>query len=508
MEQRSTNKQIANNTIMLYIRMAVIMIVQLYTSRIILDALGISDYGLYNVVGGIVVMFGFINTTLSASTQRYITFELGGGDLEKLKSVFRSSIQLHIIIAILIAVVCEPVGLWLIFNKLQIPEGQLNTTIWVFQISIATFVMSVLTVPYNATIIAHERMSIYAYISVIEVLLKLASVYILLLVNNNRLIIYSLMGLFISSGIRSFYMMYCKKHFEESHYTHIVDKGQLKEMLNFSGWNLVAHIASVLNTQGLNILLNIFFGPTVNAARGIAVQVQVALNQFCTNFLVAVNPELTKSYAAGEYEKSISLMHRASKFGFYLLLMVTLPFFWEADAILGIWLKQVPQDTAIFIKILLLCLLIWAFTNPMTTVAYATGHIKRLNTVCGVIVVIALPISWLVLKQGSPAYSVFLVVLILEIISLIARMIIVRSVIHFSVTNFIKDVFVRSFVVALSSSILPCFLHYYLNQSIYHSIIVCVSAVLSVIISSFYLGMNSVERAFIISMVKLHISKQ
>ena len=201
-------------------------------------------------------------------------------------------------------------------------------------------------------------------------------------------------------------------------------------------------------------------------------------------------------------------MHRASKFGFYLLLMVTLPFFWEADAILGIWLKQVPQDTAIFIKILLLCLLIWAFTNPMTTVAYATGHIKRLNTVCGVIVVIALPISWLVLKQGSPAYSVFLVVLILEIISLIARMIIVRSVIHFSVTNFIKDVFVRSFVVALSSSILPCFLHYYLNQSIYHSIIVCVSAVLSVIISSFYLGMNSVERAFIISMVKLHISKQ
>lgn len=501
-QDRSSNKDIAQNAFLLYIRMAVMMLIQIYTSRLILIALGVSDYGLYNVIGGIVVMFSFLNGALSGSTQRYLTYELGRGDYKRLQTIFSSSLQLHFCIALIIIIISEPVGLWFIYNEMQIPKGQLSTAVWVFQVSMITFFVSVIAVPYNSVIIAHERMSVFAYLSIAEGVLKLIIVYLLLMIDKNRLIAYSLYTFLVSLGILLLYFSYCRKNFEETRYTHLLDKELLRSMMSFSGWNLLGHIAAVLNTQGLNLLLNIYFGPVANAARGIAVQVQVTLNQFCGNFLTAVNPELTKSYAAGEYEKSISLMFRASRFAFYLLLLVILPVFIEANGILSIWLKEVPPSTAVYLRILLLCLLIWTYTNPMTTVAYATGHIRKLNIVCGLIVLSALPVSWILLEIGFPSYSVFVVVFVLEIISLFARILILRNVVNFSIRSFISDVLFRTFVVGLTSIILPVVLHFYLTPSIINTIAICIISVFSVIFCALCFGMNRTERLFLYGFIQ------
>lgn len=507
-ENRSSNRQIAKNAVLLYIRMGIIMLVQLYTSRVVLMALGFTDYGLYNVIGGIVVLFSFINGAMTGSTERYILYELGKGDFESLKSVFRSSIQLHAIIAVIIVVLTEPVGLWLIFNEMQIPEGRLTTALIVFQLSIVSTVINVLCVPYNATIIAHERMNIFAYVSIVDVLVRLLIVYLLLLIEDGRLVAYAAMLLVAQLGLRLFYGYYCHRHFKETIYTHIINKPQLKEMISFSGWNLLGNIAAVLNTQGLNILLNIFFGPVVNAARGIAVAVQMNVNQFSGNFQTAIIPELTKSYAAGEYNKTLVLMHRACRFSFFLLFIVVLPILFEADGILEVWLKDVPADSPLFVRILLLCLLIWAVTGPLTTVAYASGDIKRLNTVCSIIVLTALPISWLVLKAGAPAYSVFLVVLVVEIFSFAARLLILRGIIHYSIRSFINDVLQRIIIVALFSFVVTLIPFVYIPSGILRMLVVCVVAVGTAIFSSLFLGMSKGEREFIYNIVVSRIKRR
>lgn len=504
---QSSNIQIAKNTVVLYLRMIVTMIVNLYTSRLVLEALGISDYGLYNVVGGIVVMFGFLNGAMTGATQRYITFELGRGNIDTLKSVFRSSLQLHIIISILIILLAEPVGLWLMYNKMQIPVDRMIAAFWVFQLSIATFVTGIISVPYNASIIAHERMSIFAYVSITEVFLKLLFVYLLFISSDNRLVLYAFYAFIIQVGIRVYYGHYCKKHFEETNYKHKVDRRQLRGMLSFSGWNMFGNIAAVLNTQGLNLLLNMFFGPTVNASRGIAVQVQAIVSQFSGNFTTAINPGLTKSYAAGEHDNTITLMKRASRFSFFLLFMITLPLLAETEPILSLWLKEVPDNTAIFVRIILVCQLIWTYTMPMTTVAYATGKIKKVNTVCGSIVLVTLPISWGLLKMGEPAYTVFLVYTFFEFISMIVRMMILRSIVQFSIRNFIFDVFGRTLSVAIMSSIIVFNIRFLFPTSIISSLVICCISVMVVIIFALFVGIKKEERIYLLNILRSRISK-
>lgn len=508
MIDRSSNSQIAKNTVMLYFRMAVTMLVQLYTSRLVLMALGFSDYGLYNVVGGIVILFGFMDGAMRGTTQRYITYELGKGNFESLRSVFSSSVQLHVLIAVLVIILSELVGSWLIYNEMQIPEGRLIDVLYVFQISILASVTNIIFVPYNAAIVAHERMSIFAYVSIAEVLVRLLLVYLLLLLDSNRLIAYAVMVFVSQLAFKLFYFFYCRKHFKETIYTHRINKKQLKEMCAFSGWNLWGNVAVALNTQGLNILLNMYFGPVVNAARGIAVQVQTNMYQFSGNFQTAVIPELTKSYAAGEHSKTLSLMYRASRFSFYLLYLVTLPVLLETDAILNLWLKDVPDNSVLFVRILLICQLIFAMEGPLSTVAYATGDIKKLNIVCGLIVLFALPVSWMILKMGAPAYSVFLIVLVLELVSFIARLQIVSESVNFSMSGYFVDVILKSSAVAISSLAFAGTLYYYLpSNDILTVLIVCSAAMASVAMTALYLGMSTSEREFVYNIVKSHIRK-
>lgn len=313
----SNNKRIAKNTLLLYARMLFTMAVSLFTSRVILNTLGVEDFGIYNVVGGVVAMFGFINSSMTSATQRYITFALGIGDEKRLQTVFSTTLQIHTLIAVLIVLLGETIGLWFLYNKMQIPIERMEAAFWVLQCSIVAAVVMIISVPYNADIIAHEKMSAFAYISVLEVVLKLVIVYILIVFTVDKLILYSFLLLDVQLFIRFCYSYYCNKHFKETKYHHIWDKSLFKEMTRFAGWSMFGNLSAVLFTQGLNMLLNVFFGPIVNAARAVAVQVQSAILQFVGNFQMALNPQITKTYAQNEMLEMHKLMFRSARFSFF-----------------------------------------------------------------------------------------------------------------------------------------------------------------------------------------------
>ena len=356
-EISSTNKRIAKNALLLYFRMLFMMLVSLYTSRVVLATLGVEDFGIYNVVGGVITMFSFFNGAMSSSTQRYITFELGRGDFDQLQKVFQTSVNIHLLVALLILFLGETIGLWFFYEKMVIPASRMTAAFWVYQFSIITMMVMIVSVPYNAAIIAHEKMSIFAYISILEVLLKLGIVYLLYLTRSDKLIMYAALLCATQLLIRIVYGHYCSCHFKEVRYYWGWDLKLFKEMLYFGGWNLWGGFATVLFSQGINILLNMFFGPFVNAARGIAVQVQGAVTQFSTNFQTALNPQITKSYALGDFTYMHSLIFRSSKFTFLLLAVISFPILLETEMILQLWLNMVPAYTVVFVR-LMLCITI------------------------------------------------------------------------------------------------------------------------------------------------------
>ena len=408
-DNTENNKRIAKNTLLLYARMLLMMLVSLFTSRVILQVLGIEDYGVYNVVGGIVSMFAFINGGMVAATQRYITFELGSGNKERLQRVFSTSLQIHAMISILIVILGETVGLWFLQEKLVIPEDRMIAAMWVYQCSIIVCVLNIMSIPYNADIVAHEKMSAFAMISVVEVVLKLLVVYLLMLFPFDKLIVYAILLLAVQFSIRLVYAAYCKRHFEESSYIHRWNSDLIKEMLGFAGWSFWGSLAVILYTQGIIMMLNVFFGHIVNAARGIAIQVQSAVLQFVMNFQMALNPQITKSYAAGNLDQMHSLMFRSARFSFLLLFFIALPVLLETNFLLTLWLKTVPDHTVIFAQIMLCISLVYTTANPCIIANQATGKVKVYQAVVGGILLAILPISYIVLKMGAPAYSVFIV---------------------------------------------------------------------------------------------------
>lgn len=498
----ANNKRIAKNTLMLYIRMLLTMAVTFYTSRVVLHTLGVVDYGIYNVVGGIVAMFGFLNGAMSSATQRYLTFELGRGDSERLKNVFITSMNIHILMSVLVFVLAETVGLWFMCHEMKIPDDRFIAGMWVYQCSILSTMVMFVSVPYNATIIAHEKMSAFAYISILEVVLKLLIVYLLMIGDVDKLILYAILMLAVQVAIRFTYNIYCRRHFEETAYGFKFDKSLFKEMLSFSGWNLWGNMAAVAFTQGLNILLNIFFGPAVNAARGVAVQVQQAVHQFSMNFQTAINPQITKSYAVQDFEYMHSLIFRSSKFTFFLLLCICLPVFMEADFLLGLWLKEVPEYTAVFLRIILCVTIIDAVANPLMISAQATGKVKIYQTVVGGILLSILPASYVVLKLGGNPQSVFIVHLTVCVIAFIVRMLIVRKMIRLSIKKYVKEVLVKCFKVVLYAIIVAFVSEYLLVDTFSNSILKCVINILSSVIFSVFVGLSKHERSIIINKFK------
>lgn len=495
-DQSANNKRIAKNTLMLYIRMLFTMGVTLFTSRVILQTLGVEDYGVYSVVGGIITMFAFINGGMVSATQRFLTFEIGKGNLSQLKKVFSTSLQIHAIIALVIVLLGETVGLWFLYEKLVIPDGRMNAAFWVYQCSIIACVVNIMSVPYNADIIAHEKMSAFAYISVLEVSLKLLIVYALYITPWDKLITYAFLILSVQLIIRFVYARYCSKHFEESHYQHKIDKSLFKEMFTFAGWSFWGNLAGVLYTQGLNMMLNVFFGPIVNAARGIAVQVQSAVQQFVSNFQVALNPQITKNYATGHLTQMHNLMFRSARFSFFLLFFLTLPVLLETEYLLTLWLKTVPTDAVVFTRWMIGISLIYTIANPCVIANQATGKVKVYQAVVGGILLMILPISYIVLKLGAPAYSVFIVHFCVESVAQVARMYMLRKLIDLPMKAYFRHIYLPVILVVAISCILPVYINSQLPEGLNRFLIVGAISVLSVGVTVFLIGLTKDERRF------------
>ena len=490
------NKRIARNTLFLYFRMFITMGISLYTSRLVLNILGVDDFGIYNVVGGVVAMFSVISGSLSTAISRFITFELGRDTKDRLKTIFSSAVTVQVIIALLVCLLVEICGVWFLNNKMNIPIEKMEAANWVLQCSMLIFMINLISVPYNAAIIAHEQMKVFAYISILEVLLKLGVVFILYVTLFEKLILYAILLLFVAFIIQMTYVLYCKKHFEESSYVHSFDVALLKEMSGFAGWSFWGSLAGVLYTQGLNMLLNVFFGPVVNAARGIAVQAQSAVQQFVTNFQMAINPQITKTFAAGNLEQMHSLMFRSARFSFILLFFITLPVLLETDFLLTIWLKTVPDDTVVFIHIMICISLIYTTANPCVIANQATGKVKVYQAVVGGVLLTILPISYTVLKLGAPAYSVFIVHFCVELVAQFSRMYMLRKLINLPIRQYLNNIYIPIVGTVFVSIILPIFVHMQFEEGWLRFIVVGFTCVLSVSLSAFFIGFTKNEREF------------
>ena len=492
----SANKRIAKNTLVLYVRMLFTMGISLFTSRVILQTLGVEDYGISSVVGGVISMFTFINAAMVSSTQRYLNFELVRGDANQLRSVFSTSLQIHALIALAIIVLSETVGLWFLNEKLVIPEARMTAAMWVYQCSILSCAVSIMSTPYNAVIVAHEKMSAFAYISILDVSLKLLVVYLLVVLPFDKLIILAILNLLVQLFIRYIYTLYCHRHFPESYFQFRFNKTLFKEMFGFAGWSFWGNLAAILYTQGLNMMLNIFFGPIVNAARGIAVQVQSAVQQFVGGFQTALNPQITKNYASNNLPQMHSLMFRSARFSFLLLFFLSLPVLMETNFILTLWLKTVPDDAVIFTQIMICISLIYTTANPCVIANQATGKVKIYQMVVGGILLLILPISYIVLKLGAPAYSVFIVHFCIESLAQFSRMYMLRKLIHLPLWQYMKNIYIPIVSTVVIAIILPLVVRMQVAEGWLRFLAVGFTCVLSVGASSYFIGFTKQERVF------------
>lgn len=495
----ANNKRIAKNTLLLYFRMLFIMAVQLYTSRVVLNTLGVVDYGLYNVVGGVVTMFAFLNGAMVTSTQRYITFELGKGNFERLRIVFTTCVQIHLLLSVIIILLGETIGLWFFSTQMVIPTERYGAAMWVYQLSILTLCIQVMSVPYNSDIVAHERMGVFAAISVVEVVLKLAVVYLLVIGSYDKLILYAILIATVQLFVRFLYTRYCHYHYKETRLKKTFDRDLAEEVCKFMGWNIWGHLAATLFGTGLNLMLNVFFGPAVNAARAVAVQAEGAIVHFSTNFMMAVNPQITKLYAQGNLQEMHKLLFRASKFTFALLFTLSLPVLVETDMILSLWLKMVPEYTVVFLRLLLFIVIIDSVAKPLMTAAAATGDVKLYQSLIGGILLSIVPIAYVVLKLGGSPESVYIVHLVICIIAFLARLWVIKPMIKLSMRQYFANVVLPCFGVMAVSVLLSMLIKNLLPVGIFSTVVVCLSSALFVLLLTYTIGLTNSERNFIMS---------
>ncbi|MBV7440781.1 oligosaccharide flippase family protein [Weeksellaceae bacterium TAE3-ERU29] len=445
----TNNKRIAKNTLFLYFRMFLTIGVGLYTSRLVLDALGVVDYGIYGLVGGIVSMFAFLNSAMAAATQRYLSFDIGKNNINRLSQTFNATLNIHFLVAFVIFILSETIGLWFVNYKLDIPSERITAANWVYQLSIFTFILNVIQVPYNALLIARERMNIYAYISIVETLLKLIAVILLIQIHTDKLILYAFLIFFISLIVQFFYKFYCKKHYKETIYHFFFDKIYYKELLSYSGWNLFGNIAAVARGQGSNILLNLFFGPVANAAYSLTLMVQGMIGNFITNFQMAVNPQIVKKYSKGEVDESLNLIFKSAKFSFFGMLILIIPFLSNIDFVMGLWLTKIPKHAIGFIKLALIYSLIETIANPLMSGAQATGKIKWYQIIIGTLIFLSLPTTWIVFRFTNTPMYVYWVLIVNSLLALIFRLFFLKKIMDLDLNTFLSQVIIRILFVSL-----------------------------------------------------------
>ena len=499
MEQsnKENSKRIAKNTLLLYIRLIFTMAVGLFTSRVILATLGVEDYGVYNVVAGFVMMFSFFTSSLGAAISRFLTYELGKGESGKLQRIFSTSVNVQLLLSLAILILAEAIGVWFVNHKLNIPADRLYAANWAFQCAILSFIFNLISVPYNAAIIAHERMSAFAYISILEVTLKLAIVYVLYISPIDKLITYSILFAFVGLVIRLVYGGYCRKHFAECRYQAVIDKPMLKEITGFAGWNLLGSGAYLFNTQGVNIVMNLFFGVTVNAARGIATQVEGVVRQFVTNFTTALNPQITKSYAAGNMEYMYTLVCRGAKYSYFLMLVFAVPFMFEADIILKLWLDNVPEYTSIFLRLTMIGTLCDVLGNSTANACWATGKVKKYYLWVGSIGSLVFFISYGLFAFGFPAYTSYVVFIVIYIILIFVKLYLIKGLIDFPVAMFYKETLLRILPVTVCTFMITSFSYGILEESTGRMLFTVLLSTIALGISTFLFGLEQSERQIV-----------
>lgn len=501
------NKRIAKNTLLLYFRMLLMMFVTLFTSRVVLDKLGVTDYGIYNVVGGVVAMLGFLNSSMSNAVQRYLSFEIGKNNEAGVNRIFNVSLFAHVGIAVFVFVVMEIVGVWYLNTHMNIPAERMDAANWVLQCSIFTTLFTIVQVPYNAIIISKEQMGIYAYISILEVVLKLLVVYMFAIGNFDKLKLYSVLIMVVTIGIVMIYRFYCTRKYKEAKFKFIKDWNLLKQIVGFASWNMLGELAWVFTGQGVNIILNSFFGPVVNAARGLAEQVNGAVNRFVANFQTAVNPQLIKNYASDQLGEMKTLLFRSTRFSYYLLLALSLPIILKMDFILHLWLKEVPDYTTGFCQLVLVSSLVSTLSNLLAQVARAYGKIRNYQIIVSIFLFLNFPLSYIVLKFGGSPLSTMFVNIGINAMLLFVRLRLTNRMIQMTYGSFIRNVLFPVIIVTAVALVIPLTIYFMLDNSIISFIIVCLVSFVSVGVSTYALGMNANERLYILAAISKIITK-
>lgn len=499
----SNNRVIARNTLILYFRMFFTMLVSLYTTRVILQVLGVDDYGIYQTVGGLVAMLSFLNSSLSTSTSRFLTYALGINDSNKLSNTFSTLLTIHIILALLVFVFAETIGIWIVKDKLNLPPDRMNSALFAYHISVFTALITITQVPYNATIISHEKMDIYAFITIVDVILKLLIVYLLRLFNGDKLKLYSLMICILQVGISIFYRFYCVSRFKETRYRLVIDKGIFKDIASFSGWNLWSNTAIALNSQGMTLLVNMYFSPAVVAARSIANQVNMAANQFVQNFRTAANPQIVKQYAVGNYDESKYLLLSSTKYSYYLMMCICIPICFVAEDLLLLWLKDVPEYTVAFLQISVITSLSQVFDHSFYTALYAKGQIRENAILSPSILIASFIITYILYKNGySPLVSAWGMLVSYCIIGLIVKPLLVVRITGYKYRE-IFTVLKSCFIVTISSLPLPIITYYKIEvlalNRISSMLLIVLITWISIICSIWFLGIDKQTKRMIVS---------
>lgn len=504
MAGQADNKRIVKNTILLYFRSIAIMAIGLYTSRIVLQALGVDDYGLYGAIGSIVSMFAIINGVLSVGTSRFLTFELGRGDKEKLKQTFGAAFLMHCVLAIILLILLETVGVWFLNHKMNIPEGREFAANVILQLSILVSMLSLTQVPYSAVIIAHERMDIYAWVGIAEVLFKLGLVFVLLYMPfGDNLIAYGSILATWTIGLQVFYRIFCLRLFPETHLTLCKDKSIYKSMLNYSMWDFIGQFCYTGNNQGANILINMFFGVTVNAARSVAYQVENALTQFTNNFMTSLNPQIVKSYAQQDYNRFFQLIYAGGKFAFFLLFTMSLPLFLEMDYVLSLWLVEVPEYTTLFLRFIMCNSLFRISSYSTMNGVHATGDVKFLNLSAGMWNMLTyLPVIYLLFKFDFPVWSMFFVMAQSSLVANVFDAWALHRKQKYSISNFLKEVYLKPYLVCAVSCIVPVLVFCQMESSFVRLIVTIIVSVTSSLCCIYFLGLNAQMKQQVADTVK------
>lgn len=500
----SNSKRLIKNTFLLYFRTFTILVLNLYISRIILKVLGIEDFGIYNIVGGIVGMFTILSGSMTTATQRFIAFELGRlKNNSNSQNIFSATLTIHFLLAIIIFIIAESLGLWFLNEKLNIATERLYAANWIYQFSIITFIINIISIPYNALIVAHERMDAFAFISIIEVILKLFAVILLQYINCDKLIYYSLFILIISVIVRFLYGIFCKRSFENCEYRFFIISPLYKSLLRFTGWNFIGASSGVLSNQGINILMNLFFGVIPNAARGIAIQIDNALQSFVVNFSMALNPQITKSYASGDKTYTMKLVNQGGKFCFYLFLVLSIPILLYTPEILKLWLGNYPSYAVIFVRLSLVYILIQTLSQTLYILMLASGDIKKYQIVVGSISLLSFPLTWLSYKIGFPVETCYYVLIFTSVLSLIFRLIILPEKTGLQSWHYIKEVILPAILVCFIVSLI---LNYFISLGLNGLFLFFISPIITLILI-IIIGINRKDRIFIIKCISKYINK-